>query len=120
MEKLDEALAKITNTMNELAQTHGADAVDLTLEVARMHAITGLTMDVVLAVVCAFLCKMFYSHSKELDYDSFYHECLAPALTFISGGVAVISGASLFLVYRWVGIFEPKIYIAYKLFDKVL
>lgn len=120
MEKLDEALAKITNTMNELAQTHGADAVDLTLEVARMHAITGLTIDVVLAVVCAFMCKMFYSQIRYMDGESFYHELVAPTLAFVSGFVAVFSAASLFLVYRWYGIFEPKIYIAYKMFDKVL
>ena len=98
MEKLDEALAKITNTMNELAQTHGADAVDLTLEVARMHAITGLTMDVVLAVVCAFLCKMFYSHIKYADVDSFYHELLAPFFTLVTGFISVFSAASLLLV----------------------
>lgn len=120
MEELDKALAKITTAMTEMAQTHGAEAVDLTLEVARYHAISGLVSDFVLAVVFAFVCKIFYSHSKALNYDSFYSEMVAPALSFISGAVAVVAGVSLTLVYRWVGIFEPKIYLAYKLLDKVI
>jgi hypothetical protein len=120
MEKLDESLAKITDALTEIAKTHGQDAVDMTLEVARLHAITGITMDVVVGIVAAFLCKFFYGQIKNTNLESFYHETTAPVLSFIAGGVSTICLISLLQPYRWIGMFEPKLYLAYRMLEKFI
>lgn len=121
MEELDKALAKITEALNQLATTHGADAVDLTLEVARLHAISDVIGAVVFALVFGYLTKILYNQcDTKGDYGSSWNEFFAPMATGITGLVATVAAICIVNVPAWVGMFEPKVYLAYKLLGKII
>jgi len=118
MEELDKSLAKITEALTELATKHGPDAVDLTLQVTRLHAINEIISALIAIVICYFAFN--YCRKAANNADGFFDEVLAPAGSVIFGFVGFIGLSSRFSVATWVGMFEPKLYLAYKLMDKVL
>jgi len=121
MEEFDKALAKLTESLTTLANTHGSEAVELTLEVARLHAIYDIVSAVIVAIISGILFRVFYANVDFSEkFASAWREMWAPLLTGISGFTFIFSILSIFYIPAWVGMFNPKIYLAYKMMGKII
>lgn len=131
MHGVDVLAAKLT----ELAQQYGPDVVDAALVVARVEAaqviMSGATASVIGAVAVYYGLRMFRAGCEqgriyrlpETCYDapegSFLR--IAGVITLSLGVVSAICAAiKLSNLWAWVGMFEPKLYIAHRLLSGVL
>ena len=119
--------------LKEIATDHGADAVDLTIEVVRFEGIAIIGTGSLLGMlVLAFLGLFWWgftwygksttasnSHGNTDKYEFF-----GTAFQIVGGcgasGFAIGAVIHLVDVWAWIAIFAPKIALAKKLIDSVL
>lgn len=118
MEELDKMLAKVSEALTQMATTHGPDAVDLTLEVVRLRAINNSIMPLLAAIACLLFFKMAYRKSKERTGEE--EEMFWCAGCFVSGALGTMFVCISANIPAWVGIFDPKVYLAYTLLSKIM
>jgi hypothetical protein len=150
MDKAMIGAEKLTEKMAELAVQYGPDVVNAAVEVARIEAASGLIRPFFLfafsAPISVYAIKKMIgldakiakfkevknSHrypllegdqhaEKVLGYPNpsgsmlFYSVVLG-----LSIGFATVNGYALTHIWNWVGIFEPKLWIAHRILEKAL
>lgn len=135
IDKLSGAADQLAAKMAELAQQYGPEAIDAGLAVARIEAAQGIVKGFVFLIVSAVFSFICYKLTKigfnlariyKLPETSYS----APdgtwqiAVGICAGVLASITGITFVValsdIWNWVGIFEPKLWIAHRLLDGVL
>ena len=119
--------------LKEIASDHGADAVDLTLEVIRFEGVAQIGAGLAMGLLALVMGGLFWwgfnwyaksttaenSHGATDKYEFF-------GVTFqISGGILgcgffIATVVHLVNMWAWIAIFAPKVALAKKLIDSVL
>ncbi len=129
---LAEILSKTVETLAKAQETYGAATVDLVLTIARVMAaqelLTGI-ITAIAAIVCSVLVvrslRKMSSETRKLYRDRNEDIVIGNGMLtglfgvgFITCSIAAVT--ILTKVYLWVGVFDPKIYIAYSVVSKLL
>lgn len=114
----DKALQYLTS-FEELAKQYSPDVIDAALTVVRLHGLqNALQAILVFGALCVgvFLVRKGV-RMKDIDSGAVY---FMPGfiLTLVMGISALTSNA--FSLWPYIAIFEPKLYIAYKIFGRFL
>lgn len=107
--------------MEELTKQYTPEVIDSALMVVRISGVQEIVVGLVCLLISIFLNfvgKHFYIKFSDDDNDDYI-----PAFLLSYGGAIVIGGFSivtLINVWNWVAIFEPKLYLAYRVFERIL
>ena len=115
MEELGNKALEYLTAFEELAKQYAPDVVNAGLTVVQISAFSEIVIGVVLLAVS--IGGFFAARWVWKKTDDEFCAGLAGAAAL---GAGIASGVHLLSVWTWVGIFNPKLYIAYKLFEKVL
>lgn len=120
-QKVIDLIDKSLETGGKLVDTHGQDAVDLALTVARIDA-AGVIIQGAFFIAVGVLAALLTKHIIKKITAGEWEELVA-IVTFPIGMGAVaslIGGAIDFInIWAWVGIFEPKLWLAHKAIQAV-
>lgn len=116
----EKAIELVVKKLEELGSNYGPAFTDAAINYAHIKAFEYSVIPLLVCVVATFLCRFFYKKVRPTTYDNFYYEVLCPVLSGTSGLVAIGSFLSALEPAAWYGLFEPKAYLAYRLFEKVL
>lgn len=119
LDKSQAAIASFADKLTELTKQYGPDVAHAALSLARVDAINSLVPHIVAAIAFVLLWRWVSAHIAKTKtnrgerYD--FTDCNPVVL--IGGGMAVfisglIASVGLFNVWAWVGIFEPKLWLA--------
>lgn len=137
---------RLTEKMAELAAQYGPDVVDAGMQVVRLNAIQSQLVNVVFGVPATIAAIVYIrkaiklwqqSHAWDACYFGSLHnrketssimgyddpEGAAWAASIVGGISSVISIASIYCflnIWNWVGIVEPKLWIAHRILEKAL
>ena len=130
MEKTDAAVATVADKLGdkalqylssfeELAKQYSPDVVDAAFTVIRVNAIQEIAWGLIGLVCLVIGLFIALKHVKQMSaYEINRHDA-----AFVAGGIMTAIGLctayKIFIVWNWVGIFEPKLYLAYKIFGKL-
>lgn len=119
IEKVLSGLEGTVTKIGELTAQHGEAVVELALGVARVQAGGQLLMgfalliETLLAVLFyAMLCKRFWGKSKDPGDSKFCLAALGVPLGISHVFIFAAALERLFNLWNWVGLFEPKLYLA--------
>jgi hypothetical protein len=132
IDKASQAADQIAAKMGELAQQYGPDVVNAAVEVARFTAAGNILSGAVAASIAFFAFRWGTARGARAAEicrkkgDEYWASMEMPhgfgcIVGFIAG--AVCSGIAierLASIWNWVGIFEPKLYIAHRVLEKLL
>lgn len=120
LDKSQAAIGVFADKLTEMAKQYGPDVADAALQMARIDALSGLLPAIVIACTLAYACKKaippLIVWTKGADsYNP------GPVFAWIFGGgitAAIFIWASTVVldIWRWVGIFEPKLWLAKRIF----
>lgn len=127
LDKAEKGVALLTDKLAEIGQQYGPQVVDAGLAVARIEAAQGLVLGVPL--VCVAIAAARYAPSqfalsseitkaKDERYgrDEEVSTFIRGVVSTGVGGVCGVWGLILTLdLWRWVGVLEPKLWIAHKI-----
>lgn len=123
MDKAMVGAERLTEKLAELAAQYGPDVVNAAIEVARITAlrpiIGGAVCAVVSYVLLRFSIKAFQT-AKADDWDNPVYIVGCGFSGIISSGFGTAAAIYLFDVWNWVGVFEPKLWIAHRILEKAL
>jgi hypothetical protein len=132
VEIMDKAMIgaeKLTEKMAELAVQYGPDVVNAGLEVARFTAIGNLIGGLGWAVFTGVLVKTGLHWAKKAKQWNDEEGDNPVVFAYGMGAGCAVIGAipaglsalwPIFTVWNWVGIFEPKLWIAHRILEKAL
>lgn len=141
MDKAMVGAEKLTEKLAELAQQYGPDVVNAGIEVARLTAAGSLLQAIGWALAGAALSAIsvrLYRRAVKRDEEMrAAKEFAAPAFSLtdywslerkipsglFAGAAAfafVCTGTRLFNIWNWVGVVEPKLWIAHRILEKAL
>lgn len=107
--------------ISEMVTQYGPDTIKLVINVFRVEAIQNLVYGfigiLILTATIYYCLKCFRSLVKKGD-EEFSIFLAIPAA--IIGIPSFVCATAFFDVFNWIGVFQPEIYIAHKIFDKVL
>lgn len=119
--------------LKDIASEHGADAVELTLEVVRFEGVAQVGTGLAVGMIALLLFGLFwwgftwYAVSKTAPNNhgrTDKYEFFGVAFQIIggAGGCAFLTATIVHLLnmWAWIAIFAPKIALAKKLIDSVL
>lgn len=124
---VDAALAKL----GELVQQHGPDAVNLAAQVVQVNAAGNLIVGVLALAAaggCAALIKRPLKVVREESAKDFmvrndarelFGVVGVVALTIVGTILAIVSAVSLFDVWTWIGLFNPKLALAHEVLSRI-
>jgi len=144
MEKTDAVVATVADkfgtkaleyleAFEKLAVQHTPDVVETGLRVVQINAIQSLIMPAAFFVAGSFVCyqgrrlwnigKEIHQHDRDnvrdpRDRDNFYLP--GACLGVIGGFIILFAATELFNIWKWIALFEPKLYLAYRIFEKLL
>lgn len=133
--KLSDAADQLAAKMVELAQQYGPDVIDAGLAVARIEAAQGIVKGVVLLAVSAVFSFICYKLTKigfnlmriyklpETSHgapDGMWQITIGGCAGIVAAIIGIASVVVLIDIWNWVGIFEPKLWIAHRLLVGVL
>lgn len=125
MSKIDEKLGEVIDKLTKLAETHGGQAADLAVGVARAEAFITVFIGVVVCVLAgvgfALCLKLFRQAIKEASKEKqeWSDDRIDVAFVF-----SILPGLACFIAFcthlfgnvlngwAWVGLWEPKVYLA--------
>lgn len=141
MDQLSKMIADVSLLLQQAAAAHGDQAVQLTLEAARVKAMSGMLSTTVLLalmlvsfIVSAVFCQRSYVWHKrydacfdtdrEYDYRIEYMDRWQTASFIMMGSLAVggvfgLIGMMRFSLIEWVGVYRPEVYLAYQVLNKL-
>lgn len=128
-DKLNVVLAEITKQIADLAAAHGPAAGDLMLMAVRIGCINQVVCNLIGLVLFGYVAIKAYREAERIrtkegkalyDCDEDGRMISAYIGTGLFTVLAFMNGGLLASVPLWVGMFEPKFYLAYKIIDKVL
>jgi hypothetical protein len=132
VEIMDKAMIgaeKLTEKMAELAVQYGPDVVNAGLSVAQYQATQQLIYGTLMCTASLGVMYAAYwllGYCKRLNEEKGQHEpreifSVVSGLYFGLGLVLMAwGGVKLFNIWNWVGIFEPKLWIAHRILEKAL
>jgi hypothetical protein len=147
IDKASQAADQIAAKMAELAQQYGPDVVNAAVEVARISAIQSLVPPVIALALMWTVAIVLFRFSRNLaekynKWRALYEneretrasvtaklgypepdEILSNVTLTASLGLGFLSIFPIYAitnVWAWVGIFEPKLYIAHRVLEKLL
>lgn len=135
MEKTDAAVATVADKLGdkalqylssfeELAKQYSPDVVDAGLTVIRINALGDIIVGLVGIAVAFVVWKIFKRVRAERGKEYFHRNeaiCIIGGAISFFGGIAsfVMILFGLFNIWVYVALFDPKLYIAYKIFGKL-
>lgn len=128
MDKTDKAIADILAKLQQLADPHGAEAVQLAVKAAQIDAIQTIVvgfMGLGFAVLFLTTGPLAITRSVRLDDEGDEGRAIAfgvyGAASTVFGILATIGAVTgLGSVKAWVGMSDPKLYLAHRILDRVL
>lgn len=127
MTKTDQAIADILTRFEELADVHGSEALKLAMKAAQIEAIQTIVTGGLLLVLAVIFGLLTHIASKKClrmeEQDDFEeHTVWIPR---VLGGFAVLIALSVAIgklasVKTWVGLSDPKLYLAHRILERVL
>lgn len=137
MTAADQLTGKLLDIINQVQSgivAHAPDAVNLVLASTQIDCLQSIILSfigVIVSIICGFI---IFKIQKKIDADKKdnkpYHERLTwiepeavlPALfAGLSGSIIlVISVITLLDIWNWVGLFNPKLYLAHQIIAKVM
>lgn len=113
LDKSQAAIAGFADQLQELAKQYGPDVADAALMMARIDAAQGLVGGVVAAVitwVCFVSTRSLIKKAKAQPYEMW--DVGAIIVGVCGAFAALVAVLTLADIWRWVGIFEPKLWLA--------
>lgn len=111
----------VLKKLEELGSNYGPAFTDAAVNYAHMKAFENSVVPLIVFVAACYLTKVFSKDCKPISpYGTFYEEMCAPIVTATFGLVAIVMFIAMLNPAAWYGLFEPKVYLAYRLFEKVL
>lgn len=116
MSKIDEKLGEVIDKLTKLAETHGGQAIEMAVAVARIEAIQTVVFGLIALASSIALWFFFVRKLRAANAERW-------AEPFPNGVPCLVSGALLIVAvlaaavhlpngWAWVGMFEPKLYLA--------
>lgn len=113
LDKGGAALGQFSDKLMELGKQYGPEVIDAGLAVARIDALSTLVPSAIILTLTFFAVRAYVKNYAWLDkhWDTF--------MIGLFGGFALAAPcvwafAQIFDIWRWVGIFEPKLWLAKK------
>lgn len=108
-----QALATFTDKMAELTKQYGPDVMNAALQMARIDAIQNLVWalcSLAFGGFCVWACTKIHRHNHGRTYNPWE----VPMVVLGLGGLLllIIGAMGVIDVWVWVGIFEPKLWLA--------
>ena len=116
--------------IEELAQDHTADAIELSMNTVRLDAASTIIESLVWIIV-SFVVIRYYTigrikyHMKAIERHDYNDEFFPIISTVVLFGISFIlilhslkAVLSIFNVFLWAGIFYPEIYLGHLVFDR--
>jgi len=128
LEQMNEALTskalEYLGAFEELAKRYTPDIIDTSLIIIQITCLSNLLIALVAICVAVGLFKVFLWNAQENKkvpqiYGTDKYIC-GMVFSGCGCGIAGLFGLTIFNIWYWVGVFNPKLYIAYKIFAKVL
>lgn len=134
MKKTDEAVATVADKLGDkalqylqsfedLAKQYSPDVVDAGLNIVRVYG----AQELILGILCiALLLYIFFKAKAAVikDLNKGGYSSGGNVLPIIIGAsllgiFPVAQATAVFSIWNWVAVFEPKLYLAYKIFGKL-
>lgn len=111
IDKSQAAIATLADKLTEMAKQYGPDVADGALQMARIDAANHLLP----SLVALFLAPAFYVTARKLNPEDWHQPSLRGLATIGAGlgcAVSTLVSFGIFDLWQWVGIFEPKLWLA--------
>lgn len=128
LDKSQATIATFSDKMVELAKQYGPDVADAALQMARVDAAQGLVKAAIILIASsAAMWLAWYLYKLEIPFkqneayssriddnsEKRFFKSIAAIIIGISSSFVFVSGMIDFCnLWRWVGIFEPKLWLA--------
>lgn len=130
LDKSQAAVGLFADKLGEMAKQYGPDVADAALQMARVDAAQGLvygTLCGLAAITCAYYGRWFWKTSRAAhNYYQLTSTPVSDRSCEVSGNFSTLSTLSALMgigftiaaiallsdIWRWVGIFEPKLWLA--------
>ena len=105
-----------------LVEKHAPEVIDTGLAVVQVHAVG----EIIIAVITGGLAFAAFKCSRSLLQKSLNNrhdgvlEGFGAVFSATAGLFCLLGTIPIFQIWTWVAIFEPKLYLAYRLFSKIL
>lgn len=123
MDKAMVGAEKLSEKLAQLAEQYGPDVVDAGLAVARVTAAQKLLYGLIAVIGSTaffWIARYLVRKVRDENWDEFF----GIGGIFISGALGLffaIGGLiDLLSIWNWVGVFEPKLWIAHRILEKAL
>jgi hypothetical protein len=130
MEKTDAAVATVADKLGdkalqyltsfeELAKQYSPDVVDAGLTVVRVHGFQSIgegALALILVISCIWIIRI---NIPKVERYSVAPDALIATSSIVGIFSAIGVWANLLNIWNWIAIFDPKLYIAYKIFGKL-
>lgn len=117
LDKGGAALGQFADKLGDLAKQYGPDVVNGALEIARIDALSQLVPSILFLAVLAYFGGNATQYLRKLFDEG--DDALAIPLLVVGGIITAVLGlcaiATVCDVWVWVGVFEPKLYLAKKI-----
>lgn len=115
LDKSQQAIASFADKLTDLAKQYGPEVADAALQMARIDALSGLVPAIFTVAATVIVGpKVVRNLRKWQEKDPYDPGPLI--LLVVSGAVAAIFNLAAIMtlldVWRWVGVFEPKLWLA--------
>lgn len=127
IDKAMDGMDKLSVMLGEVAEKYGPEVVDVGLEVARISAANELVVALVIFLVWLGILRTFFKLYKiEKASENGFNQPTIAAITCIGVGIISVIGVvpvlieslpRLFSLWNWVGLIEPKLWIAHQVLN---
>lgn len=121
LEKFGNKALEYTQALEEITKQYTPDVVDAALKVVQLNGVFSLLEAFVwflpFCIISCICLYYFWKGVKEDDDDKKFFSILISIIPCIVTGIAI---SHLINIWSWVAIFEPKLWIAYKILGKLL
>lgn len=121
-DKLGDKALQYLNSFEELAKQYSPEAIDSALSVVRLTAVKAFVeaiAGIFISAGIALIAYKIFKKIKDEDWDDVGTGIVSTILGAASLLIGIVSTMQLLNVWMWVAFFEPKLYIAYKVFGKI-
>lgn len=117
-EEVQERLLSIYDKMGELATEYGPEVMDMTLEVVRINAIQELVIGFAVSVATAVIIMVTFRVTKKFEgIEKDMPRIMMATIAFMFGAIGIYR---LFIIWNWIGVFNPKLKLAHDILQSAL
>ena len=132
-DQLANKLLEIINQIQQGVVAHAPDAMNILLKTVQIDCAQNFLITFISGLFLASMAKIFFKIKKSIENDRKLNKSYSERLEWDHGGIiisllimAVVSTfaliffiASIVDVWSWVGLFNPKLYLAHEIIQKV-